>query len=319
MNPWHLRRERGSSLGIWIVTSVYRYLGRPFARALVLPIVVYFWLTAPEARRASRSYLRRVAASPGGALIVGEAPGAGQVFRHFMSFGLSIFDRVGFWLGRRGDFAFEVVGAAHLDRIASEGRGALLLGAHLGSFDAMRLLAERSPIPVNVLMYTKHARRINAAFESLADASGQATPTVRVIAIVPGSMQHVMRARACVERGEVVAILADRIGPSEWQQACRVKFLGGAALLPTAPFRLAALLGTPVFLMTALRTGASRYEIEVEELADGLHLPRQRSTRDEVLGALCQAYADRLAVRCLRAPYQWFNFFDFWIEGESKA
>lgn len=314
--PWHRSRERGSIVGMQVVAWIYRHLGRRLARLCVFPIVAYFWLTSPSARHASQRYLRRIAAYPEGARIVGADPGGREVLRHFTSFGLSIFDRIGFWLGRHGDFRFEIEGSAHLDRIAREGRGALVLGSHLGSFDAMRLIGERSPIPVNVLMYTRHAPRINALFERLTASAGMAAP-VRVIPIVPGSMEHVVRARACLQRGEVVAILADRLAPSEDpRRACAVKVLGRTARLPIAPFRLASVLDAPLYLMTALRSEGSRYVIHVHELADRANRPPGRDARDEQLRALAQAYADHLTAACLRAPYQWFNFFDFWSDDE---
>ena len=81
--------------------------------------------------------------------------------------------------------------------------------------------------------------------------------------------------------------------------------------------RLAALLGCPVLLMTGLRIASGAYEIHVERLADRIELPRER--RGEALDEFCQAYADRLASYCIRAPYQWFNFYDFWDQGDSDA
>jgi predicted LPLAT superfamily acyltransferase len=64
--------------------------------------------------------------------------------------------------------------------------------------------------------------------------------------------------------------------------------------------------------MIALRTRESAYEVRVESLSDGV-VPSQ-VRRDRVVAELCQTFVDRLADNCRRAPYQWFNFFDFWID-----
>lgn len=313
--PWHQQVERGSAAGMRFTAWLYRRLGRRTASVLVLPIVAYFFSTDAAARRASREYLRRVAAAPGGAAVVGTDPGIAQVFRHFLTFGLSIFDRVGFWIGRRADFQLDVRGAEYLDRVIHEGRGALVLGSHLGSFDAMRLLGSTAPIPINVMMYTRHAARINGLFERLAALAEEPAAQVRVLPIQPGGVDHVMAARAALGRGEVVAILADRTPPSERHRASHVEFLGAPALIAQGPFRLAAALGVPVLQMVALRTGDAHYEIEVEWLADRIVLPRER--RAALLDEACQAYASRLEALCLRTPYQWFNFFDFWDDAEG--
>jgi predicted LPLAT superfamily acyltransferase len=127
----------------------------------------------------------------------------------------------------------------------------------------------------------------------------------------------VVEARECIERGEVIAVLADRVPPGESSRVSPVEFLGATAALPHGPMRLAALLGCPVLLMTGLRTASGGYEVHVERFADPVLLPRAR--RNEALSEYCQDYADRLARYCVRAPYQWFNFYDFWGEGESSV
>ena len=118
---WHRRAEVGSTAGMRVTVWFYRHLGRRVARALLVPIVAYFWATGAGARAASRAYLARVAEDPEAAARLG---GRGSPFRHFHAFALSILDRVGFWLGQRGDFELAVRGREHLDRVAREGRGA---------------------------------------------------------------------------------------------------------------------------------------------------------------------------------------------------
>ena len=312
---WHTRPERGSALGMRITVACYRWLGRGLARLLVVPIVAYFFLTDSAGRRASLAYLRRVAATPEGAAALGGEPGLRHVFRHYFEFGLAILDRVGFWFGDPESFELRVHGGEELERVHQEKRGALVLGSHLGSFDAMRLLAAlHSPITVHVLMYTRHAARINAIFEELR-ALRPSDPRVRVIQIEPGGVAHVLEARACVGRGEVVAVLADRVPPSESHRVARVRFLGGSVELPQGPFLLAGLLGCPVLLMVGLRRGSGVYEIHVERLSDGMDLSRDR--RAAAVTEHCQLFADRIAAWCLHAPYQWFNFHDFWKEYDA--
>ena len=312
---WHTRPERGSKLGMRITVTCYRWLGRGLARLLVVPIVAYFFLTDAAGRRASLAYLRRIHATPEGARSLLTPPGLRHVFRHYFEFGLAILDRIGFWLGDPESFELRVHGAEELERVREEKRGALVLGSHLGSFDAMRLVASlHSPIAVHVLMFTRHAARINAVFEDLRSLQ-PSNPRMRVIQIEPGEIGHVLEARACVERGEVVAVLADRVPPNEAHRVARVRFLGGTAELPQGPFLLAGLLGCPVLLMVALRSGAGAYDIHVERLADRVKIPRDR--RERAVAEQCQAYADRMGSWCLRAPYQWFNFHEFWTEDDG--
>ena len=308
---WHAKQERGSSLGLRITVWVYRSLGRPLARLLLLPIVSYFFVFGRTERRASRDYLARLYAAPGGAEALGHPPGWRDVYRHIYEFGAMVLDRVGFWLDGPERFSLTVRGWEELDRVAEEGRGAIFLGSHLGNFDAMRLLAHhRSPIAVHVLMYIEHAERINSILRQLPGANAPGRPPPQVIPIRPGSVQHALAVRQRVQQGEVVAILADRVHPQEAGRVARVEFLGGTVSLPEGPFLLAGAIGCPVLMMTPLRVGPGRYEIYVERLAERLEIPRA-SRRESVL-RYAQEFARRLEAQVMRAPHQWFNFFAFW-------
>jgi len=307
---WHERNERGSELGIRIVVWLYCSFGEPVARGLVLLVVAYFFATDRSARRASREYLARVRAVSGTPAERAGFARTRDVFRHFLEFGWSILDRAGFWLGKRERFKVDVEGAAELDRVAEEGRGAIVLGAHLGSFDVLRLLAASdSPILVHVLMYTRHARRINRVFERLDQRSGTSRARVRVLQIEPGAFEHALRAKACVQRGEVIGILADRTHPQEASRSLVVDVLGAPARLPRGPFALARSLDCPVLLMLGVRTGRRRYRVEVTRLPEDRSLARDRSAE---IQHLAQQYADWLGGGCARYPLQWFNFHDFW-------
>lgn len=315
---WHEKRERGSSLGIRITVWVYRSLGRPLARLLLIPIVSYFFVFGRAERQASRDYLERLYASPEGARALGHPPGWRDVYRHIYEFGAMVLDRVGFWLGGPDDFSITVHGWEELDRVAAEGRGAIFLGSHLGNFDSMRLLAHhRSPIAVHVLMYIDHAERINAMLRQLPGANVEGRPPPRVIAIRPGSVQHALEVRRCIQKGEVVAILADRVHPLEVARVARVEFLGGTASIPEGPFLLAGTLGCPVLMMTSIRAGSGRYEIFVERMGDKLEIPRAR--RREAVRQHAQDFARRLEAKLMLAPHQWFNFFAFWDDDAPGA
>jgi predicted LPLAT superfamily acyltransferase len=281
---------------------------------VLIPFVVgYFFLTDRTGRRASAAYLRRVRATPAGRGALGSGPTPWQSFLRYRAFALAIVDRLSIWFGRSGDFEYEVYGSEHFDRLASEGRGGIVLGAHLGNFDALRLLADRQQTRVNVLMFTAHAPRINAVFRDL-------SPEVeaRVIRARPDSIQAVFEIRSCLERGELVAILGDRVEPGDRRRTSRVPFLGDSVELPQAPFLLAHLLGCPVMLMLALRTGAGRYQVHAEQLAERVRLPRERTDREKQVAEQLTAYAARLEHYCTRYPYQWFNFFDYWGDEESS-
>jgi predicted LPLAT superfamily acyltransferase len=305
---WLATAERGSILGMRLTVWFYRLFGRRLSALLILPVVGYFFLTDRRGRRASRRYLERLAARPDAALPPGRVPTLWDSFLHYREFALSILDRLAFWLGDTRDLEFAFHGREHFDRLLAVRRGAIVLGAHLGSFDALRVLAERGRIVVNVLMFTRHARRINSLFSRLNPDAG-----VRVIDLHPPTIRSVLAIRERVARGEFVAILGDRVGVGDERRVARVPFLGHPASFPQGPFLLAGALQCPILLMIGLRRSATRYEVFTEPLAE--RVPPPAADGAERLHELMETYVRRLEAYCAMAPYQWFNFYDFWGEG----
>jgi predicted LPLAT superfamily acyltransferase len=302
---WSRIGERGSIWGIRFTVWCYRRFGRRLSLPLVFAVVTYFFLTDARGRRASRAYLHRIHADPRGRASLPRPPGLRECFRHYRTFALCIVDRLAIWFGREGELEFSTHGLDYVDQLAEKGRGALILGSHLGSFDALRLLAKRAGSVVNVLMFTANAQRINQVFREVAPEI-----EARVISVDPSSVHSVFTIRERLRRGEHVAILADRIEVGDRDRALGVPLLGGVAELPQAPILLAGLLGCPLVSAVALRDGPGRYQVHVDVLAERVRLPRQG--REQAVAELLTSYARHLERYCLLRPYQWFNFFDYW-------
>lgn len=291
---WLDMAEAGSVLGLRIVLFTSRILGRRGARALLVPIVFYYALLHRQARRASRTYLERV----------GQPSGFGASYTHLLRFAQCALDRLYFLQGRLDLFRVSSTGTEHLRLLRDEKRGAILLGAHLGSFEAMRARGGSADYPINIVGYFRHAAKINSVLERAGCKLRE-----RFVEVEPGSVSFVLHLRDLVERGEMIALMADRIVSGE---TVEVDFLGKKARLPTGPFVLASMLRCPVYLTFGLHRPPDRYEIHCEPFAERVELPR--ATRAATLHAHVQRYAERLEHYCMLAPDNWFNFYDFWSE-----
>jgi len=302
---WATTAERGSVWALHAMAWLYRRFGRSIGSMLLTPIAAFFLLRDRKSRRASDQYLRRLHAWPEGRRAFEREPGLLESLRHFREFATSIFDRLCVWTGAADQIEIRDDGSEHLFRLAQKRRGAILLGAHLGSFDMLRGLSERQNLKVNVVMFSRHVARVTAFFERLHPGA-----RLRVIQVDPGSVRSIFEIKACIDRGEFVGILGDRLGPDESGRVGLASFLGCPARFPLGPFLLAGLLGCPVLLTLCLRTDDARYQTVVKPLTQGQVVPR--AEREKYAGELLEAYARILEEACCRAPRQWFNFFEFW-------
>ncbi len=292
---WQTQRERGSVFSMKLIAWLSLALGRRIGRLLLYPICFYFLIFSGGSRAASRRYLDRVLDRPARPV---------DVFRHHYCFAATLLDRA-FLLADRGDkFQLSKFGLDIIRDMANQGQSCLLLGAHLGSFELARFFGERGcALEVNMMMYEENARKVNKVIESMGGKG-----RMKVIPI--GGVDALLRAKDCVERGEMLGILGDRVVAND--RAVRVPFLGKEAVFPAGPMLIASALRIPVVLFFGLYRGANRYDEYFELFADEVVL--SRGNRQADLEKWVRRYAERLEHYCRLAPYNWFNFFDFWEE-----
>jgi predicted LPLAT superfamily acyltransferase len=290
---WSEQRERGSAFAIELILWIARHLGRTAARLVLYPITGYFLLTARPQRRASRHYLQRVLPSP---------PGLPHIARHIHSFSATILDRV-FFLG--GDYQalnIELHNPESVLDAAASKQGAILLGSHLGSFEALRALGiSHARIPLKVLMYPDHNQVIARILHRL-------KPEAARTLIPLGTPGTLLAVQESLRQGYLVGILGDRAARGEKTLKCR--FLGAEAHFPIGPALLALATRVPIILFFALYRGGNGYEIFFEELS--YDPPTDRRGRLATAEALTRGYVERLEHYARTAPYNWFNFYEFW-------
>lgn len=292
---WKQRKEGGGWFAIWLIRSIGRYGGRGVARLLLYPITLYFLLRRPAERRDSRAWLDRA---------LGRPATLRDIARHIHTFASTILDRV-FLLSentRRFDVSVQGVEALHaqLDR----GRGVLLFGSHLGSFEVLRVLSQQRPdYVIRVVLDKQH----NVAMQTLLDALNPelARNIIDAGQDGPALMLEIQQA---VLAGALVALLVDRVQPGG--QTVAAPFFGRPAPFPTAPWLIAAVLKVPVVLGFGLYRGGNRYDLAFEAFSDGIDIPRAQ--RRTAVPALIRRYAQRLEHFARAAPFNWFNFYDFW-------
>src|SRR5436305_2781354 len=290
---WTTLPERGTSASLRVIAWIAVHIGRTAARLLLYPITAYFVITAHTARRTSYEYLTRVR---------GRSERVWHVFRHFHCFSATILDRVYLLRGKFERFRVTVHGKEILHRHVETGRGGILLGSHLGSFEMLRALGVmQGSVPLKVLMDTVHNQNITRFFDAL-------NPQIAETVIAPDRTDTLIRVKESLDGGYFVGMLGDRVSGGDKTTQCQ--FLGTPATFPAGPVLLAAMMHCPVILFVGLYRGGNRYEIYFEHFADEIVMDRDR--RAESIQLWTQRYARRLEHYVRLAPYNWFNFYPFW-------
>jgi predicted LPLAT superfamily acyltransferase len=289
---WIGHRERGSTALLRIMAFVSLRLGRTLSRIPLYGIAIYFFLFAPGARRQARRYLR---------LALGRQPRARDRFRQILSFATTIHDRVYLINEQFEIFHITLEGEARILAQSASGRGALLMGAHIGSFEVIHSLGRRRRgLTVSMAMYEENARKINATLAAI-------NPRLKSDIISLGRIDAMLNIAERLDGGGLVGVLGDRtLGHEPVQE---VTLLGERAYLPTGPMRAAAILRCPVFFMAGLYRGKNHYHVVFEPVADFSSTPA--GVRDVAIRSAIERYAAVLDRYCRSDPYNWFNFYDF--------
>lgn len=290
---WTDRRERGNRLGLLLLVTITRLLGRRIARLILHPVVGYFLLTAPAARTASRDYLRRV---------LDRKPRWRDLYRHMHCFACVTLDRIYMFDDASGKLQVTRHGYEAIEEIKAAGEGALLIVAHHGSFEVLRGTGS-GRTHLKVLMDRAAGAKANAVIAAASPATRES-----LIDTSESDVDRVLKVKTVLDKGGMVGLMADRHDPEERTAECR--FLGDMASFPLTPWLLANVARAPVVLVFGLYRGGNRYELHFEKFSERVKLARGR--REQEAQAYAQAYADRLARYAAEAPYNWFNFFDFW-------
>ena len=301
---WTRQRERSNLTSLRLMRWIALAAGRRISRAVLYVAVFYFVVAGGELFRHSRSYLDRA---------LGRPATWRDVHRHLFAFTATVLDRVYLLRERFEMFEVEATGIETILGPVGRGEGVLACGAHLGSFEALRMIGHDKGLRVAMIMYEDNARLINATLAAIA-------PDAKLHTIALGRVDAMLALRHWLDEGGVAGMLADRTLPGNAQRSKTVAlpFLGAPARFADGPFRLAAMLRKKLVFMAGVYRGGNRYELHFSELAD-FSTAGAASDRDAAIRAALERYVATLESLCRSAPYNWFNFYDFWAEADASA
>lgn len=300
---WASLQENSFIWGINILVWVYRIFGRWVFRLFLRPVVSYYFLSGRVARHASCEYLRRLGdCYPE----LGLTGGWRESYRHFLSFGETLLDKIIVWTGCIDQDKIDFPNRKLLLDLLEQKRGAILLSGHIGNLEICQAIAKlRGHIHLNILVHTRHAEKFNRL---LVGKGGSAT--IQLIQVTELNPAIAIELQEKIERGEFLVLVGDRI-PVSGGRTVQARFLGENAQFPQGPYLLASLLRCPVLTLFCYSAGG-RFHIDLQPFSESIRIPRARLQRLEMLEILARRYAERLEGLCRAQPLQWFNFYPYW-------
>lgn len=307
---WWRIAERGSRTGMRLLALSLRVFGMRATRLWLHPIVAYFLLTGRTARQESHRYFARLRdATPAQRT---PPPGWRSAYRQMFAFAEAGLDKFAAWTGRVTHTHVVFDDRAAFDALVASGKGALVIGAHLGNLEMTRALAVHgSRAKVTAIVYTEHARRFNSVL-----AGAHRNFSSRMVEVADFGPETAVMMQQRIDAGELLVIVGDRVPAHEAGRVVDASFLGATARFAQGPYVLAHALGCPVYLFFCLKERGG-HRLYFEPFAERIALPRRE--RAAHLAAHAHRYAQRLEYYCRKAPYQWFNFFDFWARQSGEG
>lgn len=266
-------------------------------------VVGWYTLLRPSIRKRSYPYLRRRFPKAKGLTLMRHS------YKLSVRFGQVLVDRAA--LGLLGPKCLEARFEQGRDAFVSllaEGRGCILMGAHVGSWQAAMASIDFLRTPVNMLLAREAGDVDRHWFEHL----GLQSP-FRVIDPA-GPLGGAVEMAAALRRGEVLCVMGDRVFGTD-RNVAWLPFLGDPAPFPVSAYRLASASGAPIAVLFSRKSGYSSYDLE---LGGVIRVPPSIGRGPEACKPYAQQFVTMLEAYCLRRPYQFFNFYDMWSPQDQE-
>jgi predicted LPLAT superfamily acyltransferase len=287
-------KSRGTTLGYRIFVFVCRHLGIFPAYFILRFVAGYYFLFSWTSSGHIYRYFRRLG--------IGRVSAFFRIYRNYYVFGQTLLDKVMVMAGiDRDTFTYDFDGEDNLRAIVAQGKGGILLSAHVGNWEAAGHLLRRLETRVNVVMYDGEHQQIKQYLESVTGGHN-----FRVI-IIGEDMSHVYAIGEALQKNELVCLHADRF--LEGNKTMGLPFLSGEALFPLGPFQLAAGFRVPVSLVFAFKESARHYHFFGSPLYQ-----RGGEPKEEFTDRLMRAFVGDVEQKLKRYPEQWFNYYNFWYK-----
>ena len=294
---WKLLPEKGNNFSIKAVIWLYQTLGRNAVLTILKIVTLYYLLTNQKAVMASKQFLSKALIRP---------VNIKDIFKHFYYFSVVTLDRINFITNNFTPYKINIITKGY-NYLEDQKQGGIFLVSHLGSFEVMRASGIfKKNIPISIIIDRNHNQKILKILE---------TYSIKDLDNIIDSSQYdglslVLKIAEKIKQGYWVGVMADRVVENDSIQIHT--FLNQPANFPFGIFNLSARLRIPTIACFGIYKGFNEYDLYIQTIA----LPNdQKNLNKKQLALNIQTqYVKYLEQICIKYPYNWFNFYNFWNE-----
>jgi predicted LPLAT superfamily acyltransferase len=229
-----------------------------------------------------------------------------RTYRVFWNFAWTITDNLRFReLRVTPDWDF--IGTANFEELKSGSGGAIILTAHMGSYDlGAQLFAEHADRRI-VMVRAPEIDPETHEFE--AEVKDRTVDQRLQVGFNTKASDLAFELLDELRKGHVIAIQGDRVTPGIGSM--KASLFGHDIALPAGPFALAMAAGVPIYPLFVIRMGRRRYRLVTFE---AIHVTRRSRSRDDGLNEAMTRWTAILEQIGTEYWYQWFNFYPFTVK-----
>lgn len=289
-------KSHGPVLGYRIFLFILRFTHIRVAYFVLLFVALYYYLFA-SSRKHVYYYFRHVLGYSGLRLHL-------NAYKNYFIFGQTLIDKFAVLSGIRKPLLLTYDGRHYLESLVAEGKGAILISAHVGNWELAGNMLDHLNVKLNALMYSNEKESIRNL-----EAAMLKKQKLNVIPVDNKDMTHIIALNNAFKNGEILVMHADRY--VEGSQTMEMEFLGKKADFPIGPYYLALKFGVPICFVGAVKTGTNTGYVFAHKPMYHERIRDEAQLREK-LKEYMRVYIKDIESLVKRFPLQWFNFYAFW-------
>jgi len=298
MSGWK-GKTRGGLLGYRIFVYIIKFPGINFAYLLLRFVASYYFLFARKSNQHIYFYFRKIQG-------FGKLKSVFSIYKNYYALGQILIDKITVRAGFANKFTFNFDDEYYLlDFSCHLG----LISAHVGNWDMAAHFFNNLDKRFNILLFDDEHQKIKKYLDNVLKEK-----KFNVI-VIKDDLSHIIAIKNALDNKEFITVHGDRF--IEGSKTIPMKFMGQTAHFPEGPFYLAARFGVPVSFVFVMKHSRKHYHFYATPPKS--YLPPSRKIDREFLKTILLDYISALEKTVKKYPKQWFNYYQFWQNNDSKA